>query len=54
MVMAPTLANGKDLLHRDACHGHCAVGDFYKKVFGWQNRKRGRMAARRLTTRWGK
>jgi len=51
--MASHAQEWKDLLHRDARHGHARSAEFYKKVFGWQNRKRA-MAARALTTRWGK
>ena len=39
--MAPTLANGKICYIEMPATDIARSADFYKKVFGWQNRKRG-------------
>ena len=39
--MAPTLANGKICYIEMPATDIVRSADFYKKVFGWQNRKRG-------------
>jgi len=41
MKMAPTLANGKICYIEMPATDIARSADFYKKVFGWQNRKRG-------------
>jgi predicted enzyme related to lactoylglutathione lyase len=41
MVMTPTLANGKICYIEMPATDIARSADFYKKVFGWQNRKRG-------------
>src|SRR6267143_6422121 len=41
MVMSPTLANGKICYIEMPATDIARSADFYKKVFGWQNRKRG-------------
>src|SRR5882724_9201323 len=41
MVMAPTFANGKICYIEMPATDIARSADFYKKVFGWQNRKRG-------------
>ncbi len=39
--MAPTFANGKICYIEMPATDIARSADFYKKVFGWQNRKRG-------------
>src|SRR5437867_1299824 len=41
MVMAPTYGNGKICYIEMPATDIARSADFYKKVFGWQNRKRG-------------
>jgi len=41
MLMAPTLKNGKICYIEMPATDIARSADFYKKVFGWQNRKRG-------------